>query len=63
MLPAIVVEATGNGESITHIEDGFDLCSNTYTLSATANTLAYTGQRSMEVSPDITCKDCDSDVA
>ena len=57
MLPAIVVEATGNGDRPTaHTENGIDLCNN-YTFSATANTLAYSGERSTEVSPDIACKD------
>ena len=56
VLPAIVVEATGNGEPITHLEAGFDLCNNTYTFSATANTLAYVGDRSTEVSPAFACK-------
>ena len=55
MLPAIV-EATGNGDSTAHIASGIDLCNN-YTFSATANTLAYSGERSTEVSPDIACKD------
>ena len=56
MLPPIVVEATGNGEHVTHIEAGFDLCNNTYTFYATANTLTYIGYRSMEASPAFTCK-------
>ena len=56
VLSAIVVEATGNGEPIAHIESGFDLCNNTYTFSATANTLAYVGDRSTEVSPTFACK-------
>ena len=56
VLPPIVVEATGNGEPITHIEAGFDLCNNTYTFYATANTLTYIGHRSMEVSPAFACK-------
>ena len=56
VLPPIIVEATGNGEPITHIEDGFDLCNNTYTFSVTANTLTYIGHRSMEVSPAFACK-------
>ena len=56
MLPPIVVEATGSGETITHIEAGFDLCNNTYTFSATANTMTYIGHRSIEVSPAFACK-------
>ena len=55
-LPAIVVEATGNAEPVAHLETGLDLCNNTYTFFATANTLAYVGDRSMEVSPAFACK-------
>ena len=51
VLPPIPVEATGNGEPITHIEAGFDLCNNTYTFYVTANTMTYIGHRSMDVSP------------
>ena len=47
-----IIAVSDGGEAVTVTETGFDLCNDTYNFTVVANTLTYTGNRSVTFNPE-----------